>query len=420
MRNIKGMDIDVLVDEIILDEGIYKILEMSNIDTQILKGCDCANCSICTNTILENVEDCSSIEEIKEVLENGLEFDDLTFIQDNTSWSNDCLAVPDSTCIDCIQECSSTYYAFYCDWHDTWEIDTEEPVEVENQLYCTASEGTAFVYCYECEEPMLLDYAIWNEDDWHYYCEDCFPNQSNIKVYSYHEFNNYKPIGETMDGIYFGFEIETDSRDCWKSLNDFESITNVKFPNWETYFHAEEDGSIDGFEFISQPLSPTVAYKVIPLMLECLKEAGFYCSEGTGSHIHFTRTNKTKKAMENFLYFVHNNSDFIRGFCRRSISKMRQWSDFYSNQDVLKEVAITLNHSYKYRVINFSKRKTVEFRGFTGSLDATRVLGNMEFIQLMLLNIIDKNSSWEKLYEFSKFAQFENLYKSINELLDNE
>lgn len=420
MKKINEMDIDVLVDEIILDRGIYNILEMSNIDTQILKDCCCANCNICTNAILENIEECNTIEEINNVLEDGLEFDDLTLIQDNTTWDNEYLAVPDSLCVECIQECSSIYYTFYCDWHDIYEIDTDEPVEVEDQLYCQNSNGTAFVYCCECDEPILLDYAIWDDSEWNYYCEDCFPNQSNIKVYSYHEFDNYKPVGETMDGIYFGFEIETDSRDRWKSLNEFEHITNIKFPNWETYFHAEEDGSIDGFEFISQPLSPTIAYKIIPLMLECLKEAGFYCSEGTGSHIHFTRTDKTKKAMENFLYFVHNNSDFIRSFCRRSINKMRQWSNFYSSDELLKKLATTLDYSYKYMVLNFSKRKTIEFRGFTGSLDATRVLGNMEFIQLMLLNIIDKDSGWENLYKFSKYAQFENLYKSINELLDNE
>lgn len=392
--------------------NISKVLEINGIDLNSLSGCPCNTCSYIINPIWESIDELQKRGyeplEIVEKLENGHYMLELGDTLANNRYQGENVLVPSENCFwnNCITNNHNRLYGYYCDNCREFVLDITPSVELNGETYCPDCEGDAYVRCYNCGEVFEPDEVYYDECDGTYYCYDCQPsNSSNIRVYSYHEFRGYEPIGQTTDNNYFGFEIETDADDRWDSLNELEYLLEENFPDWDKYFHVEEDCSITGFEFISQPLAPNVALEVIPKFVDLLQQAGFYATSNCGGHVHITRSKKTKDNTGDALLFLHNNKDFIETYSRRTPQSFNRWCGWYNSEN-LEELAITQTSYAHAKVLNFEHRKTVECRLFRGTLNSNYILANMEFLQVLFSGYIHKDSTIENFKLFAKYGQF--------------
>ena len=376
---------------------LVEYLNKNGIEVEILKnmnGCKCNECSLLSD-IMENLLD--GIDFDIEDIDNVISCSDL---EDNIEGNIF------ESCIDCINDYSYSLYCKYCDYHGTHEI-AREFVETNDWIgntYCMESQGDAWVQCVECGEILDIDDAIYDYDRDNYYCTDCYQEVTfdieSEYVYSYHEFDNYSPKGIATDGIYFGFEMETSSDDRINSLNNFVEYAQRDFPNWDEFFHIEEDCSISGYEFISNPLSYDTLKEVIPTMTSLLKRSGFYVSSECGSHIHITRTEKSESKLFDIIMFFNNNKDFTFRVSHRSDSdKLKRWSDFYyldvaSLKSILPASTIAVS---RYKTVNITNSKTIEFRFFGGTLNHQRLIANVQLIRCLLNEDINGLSSYKDL-----------------------
>ncbi len=374
-----------------------------------LRGCNCNGCSL-MNDIIVRLEECDNfdIEEIDNIIEvNDLE----NCIEGNLFES----------CIDCINDYSHRLYCKYCDYHDTFEIATEFVYTTWSEnCYCFDCQNEAWIECAECGEIVEYDDAFYNEYDENYYCCDCYENKTHGDleenyVYDYHEFIDYHTIGLSNDNIYFGFEIETASDDKIEDLERFIEYAQYDFPNWQDYFHIERDCSISGYEFVSQPLSYETLKEVIPTMTSLLKKSGFYVDEECGSHIHITRTEKTESKLFDMLTFFNSNRRFTLLFANRTVEKMRDWSNFYNNDiNELKEIATSKSFSGRYKVINLTNSKTLEFRLFSGTLTHQKLIANVQLIKCLINENINGLSDYKDLLNYKD--KYKLLYQAIKNI----
>lgn len=393
-----------------MDKILRNYLEDNGFDIEFMQNlrgyCNCSECSLIVD-LKEELEVFGSNFDIERI-------DGLNIVYNLST--GEFIHVFDS-CIECIDDYSSRLYCRYCDYHGRYEI-SEEFVTIENtgNTYCTHCEGDAYVECYECGELMEIEESYYNEDDDHYYCIECYDNNFNtsIYVYDYHEFDNYNPIGNPVDGIYYGFEIETASDDRVLDLNKFYRITENEFPNWNNYFHVERDCSISGYEFISNPLSKQVALEILPKMIKLLKKSGFYVDNDCGGHIHITRTDKSKNRLFDMLSFLNNNKRFVTLFSNRDDYSIDRWANFYNlDNDKLKKVANEGYFNGRYKTINLMNRKTFEFRIFKGTLNISRLFANIEFIECLL------NEEINGLSDFKDLMEYKDKYSYLCDLIEN-
>ena len=401
---------------------LVEVLENNNFDVEFMKnlkgGCSCNSCPYVEN-IMDSINELDNIENIDDI-EIIDDIEEIHNLEENTY-----INIFEG-CRECINDYSLKHYVDYCDYHHELEISKDEFIETGWNTYCYSSRGDAWNYCYNCEEPYDIDDLYYNENDGEFYCSDCYCNTCHDFVFDYHSWDGeYNPIGESKEGVYFGFELEvvTDSNinDC---IRDFVEICENNNFNWERYFHIEEDGSLNnGVEFISQPLSLDIAYLIIPKMTKYLKNVGFMTDSSCGGHIHITKNTFTKNRIIDVLQFMQNNQDFIKDYSNRRNDKFNRWSPFYNttNMDELKNIAMEKVYSDRYRVINFSNYNTIEFRFFNGSLSHNKILANVELIKALLFFNVNKTHNPFKIREIidNDIEEFKNLDICLSCYLDN-
>ena len=416
-----------------LDEG--KIIKGSNHIYFVCDGCDPDNYAICddcgelveedkTLTTHDNRIICEKCyenngyymcEECGRVMEDS----NIVYIQDIHEW----------VCDDCAEE--KYYQCMECgEWYSSDKIITDS----EGQYLCEDCYCDNYYTCAECGEFVHQDNAFWDEGSDDMYCEYCY----NTEIYSpfinsYHsnddwtvhyaedEYNDYM-----SDKLTRGLEIEV------AGYADFAEGFMERVDNDLIYL--EKDGSVAGFEIITQPMTRKYATEIftdkISKGFEFLKEHNFKGHNAGGIHIHvglpydneldfMSCLLKLKKLLYNLPPHLQ---DLLLLISQRRSDALKRWSyNTYCRKLTLQNCTLQDN---RYELLNIDSRtRTLEFRMFNSNLRTERIMKNIEVVLSLLdyvetyytVEMYDKNLFTWLDYVKRNEEKYPNLVRFINE-----
>jgi hypothetical protein len=203
----------------------------------------------------------------------------------------------------------------------------------------------------------------------------------------YHSSRNYLRFdldawSQANHGRMFGVELEVEVLDTLnresvakklhRAINQGEFGRNVFFEN---------DGSLNfGFEIITQPRSLPAQRELFQFLQDQETITGLRShSTGTcGLHVHVSRTGLTNLQLARAVLFINdaNNEPFIHALARRY------------NTGYCRVYQKRLDQAHlpgdRYESVNLTRRDTVEFRLFRGSLRYEAVVAAVEFCHALL------------------------------------
>jgi len=275
----------------------------------------------------------------------------------------------------CCEYCSETF--------DTCSYDpnyiTESGEIYESEIWCCSCTDRYAYYCEECD--------AYHRDG------PCSRGLDGIHDYGYKPHAVFH--GEPTHYAYFGVEIEMESRDgCGQdALNYFMGA----FTHDEFYY--KHDGSIyseDGFEMVSHPRSLDSWQSLLPRLQDAMRYARrvgmrSWNTDTCGIHVHIdARTFGGSSAhLYRFTQFIYRNErPLTRVAGRGSVSYSRYFSD-PDNRRIILVADIKDRKRYggageRYMAINLCNRNTIEVRMFRGSLNAERIVANIEFLHALV------------------------------------
>jgi len=238
-----------------------------------------------------------------------------------------------------------------------------------NTYMCSAEH----VYCDECNQ---YDCGVDGEHEYCDHCDryDCGRNHS-IRNYS------YKPMPKWLGGsdapYYLGFELEVTS---YNENTDADRIIDWADDNiGRGSIYCKEDGSVEGFEIVSHPMTPeffeSVDWRGFMATVR-QNDSGDRSYEPTnhGLHVHVSRTafpNTLTLARWIYLWNARQNRRTAIDLCRRESNNWAAFrdSDVRQLSRVAKADRDWMNNAYypnfpRYSLINLTNVSTVEFRGF--------------------------------------------------------
>lgn len=351
--------------------------------------------------------------------------------------------------------------------------------EDEEEWYC---DDCACNYLYQCNDCGAY-YSNSNnlqrsDDDCCYYCENCWDNNpQTINNYGYKP----KPVffntpNEISTKEYFGFEIEVDGgEDCASEfLDEFGDRSLI---------YLKHDGSIDGFEIVTHPMTRGFINTTFRSHLESgmsyLKDNGFRGHNYGGIHIHVSKEAISDKQLIKMLQLLtyDNKKKYSKNkyqkwlaITQRKESQMQEWSrmdtyiyysindgyDFKINQNnptrgaknikaqIQNGITPSNPHDNRYKCINLENRNTYEFRIFNSNLRVERIIKDAQVIFSLIdftatdelptmrnyLNFVMRNrETYPEYAEFliekeiipkqEKINKRETLIKGIKQILNN-
>lgn len=284
-------------------------------------------------------------------------------------------------CDTCMDE--DFYRCEYCD-----EILHRDDVYwgCDNNPYCNECFYEYFDYCHICDEVHYRDDMYFDEDIGEYLCNDCY-NRTHGTIKRYHDSSvEYLPkyLNDEDRNInyeeLYGLELEitgdTDTAD------EFQNIMGDNV----VLMH---DGSVDGYEMVSMPLSKLYFYKeFVPTLergLKYLLDNNMTGHNGGGIHIHFKAFNRGLEVANatQILYGDDNDQHIWRMINQRRKSAMgwcKQSDVWHSPQEVLESnMLYPCGDSNHNTALNYDYRtETHELRIFNSNLRIERVIKNME------------------------------------------
>lgn len=331
-------------------------------------------------------------------------------------------------CDDCADE--NYYRCMECgEWYSSSKIISDS----NNQHLCEDCYCDSYYTCAVCGEFVHQDDACWNEATDEMYCEYCYSTEieSNF-INSYHsndnwivhctedEYNDYIP-----DKLTLGLEIEV--------AGSAEHAEGFMDKVDDDLIYLERDGSVAGFEIITQPMTRKYATEVftdkITKGFEFLKENNFKGHNAGGIHIHVGLPYdeldfmpcllKLKKLLYNL---SPNMQDLLLLISQRKSDTLKRWSDnTYCRKLTLQNCTLQSN---RYELLNIDSRTcTLEFRMFNSNLRTERIMKNIEVVLSLLdyvetyytVEMYDKNLFTWLDYVRRNEEKYPNLVAFINE-----
>lgn len=233
--------------------------------------------------------------------------------------------------------------------------------------------GLEHVYCNTCDH---WDCCLSEEE--HVYCDTCDMYNCG-RLHSIHGYG-YKPrpvwLGGTRQPYYLGFELEVSSNN--------ERVDAQRILEWananmgENSLYCKEDGSVQGFEIVSHPMTPeffeAIDWRSFFATVRENDSDSTYEPRGHGLHVHVSRTafhNHLTLARWVYLWNARFNRQTAVQLCRRQSD---EWAAFRDNDvqqiaKVAKSERSWINNRFypdfpRYSLINLQNSETVEFRGF--------------------------------------------------------
>ncbi len=199
-------------------------------------------------------------------------------------------------------------------------------------------------------------------------CGYCRRNATNGRQVQYW---NYKPdpIFHGNGPLYLGMELEIgidgerEEESADRALSELGTLGYLK-----------EDGSIDGFELVTHPMSYEYAMSNFPWhLLSELDDLGGYTRNGYGLHVHVSRDGFSNPMhLYRWMKFFYRNSRSVELIARR---RSNEWTNFSPNdRRNIKSLAKGMkSDNGRYQAINTQNDATLEIRVFRSSLDKTEV-----------------------------------------------
>ena len=258
----------------------------------------------------------------------------------------------------------------------------------DDKPYCEDCWCERFTTCNHCDETIWQEDSYYDEDTGYTYCEYCYSNIRPQTIYSYHNSRvEYIPRylnDEDRNQHYrelYGLELEITG-----STSTAEEFKNIIGDNGVLMY----DSSVDGYEFVSMPISREYFYKeFIPTMtkgLQYLRDNDCSGHGGGGIHIHFKELKAGLEVanMTQILYGDEADKAIWLKISQRNKSAMRSWCSMDYTEYTPKEI---IDWGYKYpngsgnhsTALNYDYRtETHELRIFNSNLRIERVIKNME------------------------------------------
>ena len=301
--------------------------------------------------------------------------------------------------------------------------------------------------CTSCEEIMDMDYLYWHEGHGEYFCDDCYPYNSDEIISEWHQhkyddviFN--KADKEEEPKFYFGIELEIDKKQSNYNYNitTAETIREEHFTSDEMYF--EEDGSLwGGFEIITQPMS----YNFILDNKERFADLFNYLdlrgytgedNKSAGLHMHISRENLTDNDIENIVYFIENNlydihklsrrpgdiNRYACSYCFDSIEQYKQAKEIDGDLAYSEVMRLYNKKNYsRYHMVNVTNDNTIEFRFFKSTLDIDNFIGSIQFINTLVNMAINGHlKDWHNVEDIVNYTDETELYNLVLYANDKE
>ena len=316
------------------------------------------------------------------------------------------------------------------EWYSSNRISTDS----NNQHLCEDCYCENYYTCAQCGEFVHQDDVCWDEATDDMYCEYCYSTEIGSRVINrYHSNNDWfihyteDEINDYMsDKLTLGLEIEV------AGYAEFAEGFIDKVDNDLIYL--ERDGSVDGFEIITQPMTRQYATRLFESKIvkgfDFLKENNFKGHDAGGIHIHvglpydneldfMSCLLKLKKLLYNL---SPRMQDLLLLITQRKSDNLKRWSDnTYCRKLTLQNCMLQGN---RYELLNIDSRtKTLEFRMFNSNLRTERIMKNIEVVLSLLdyvetyytVNMYDKNLFAWLDYVRRNEEKYPNLVRFINE-----
>lgn len=415
-----------------LDEG--KIIKGSNHTYFVCDDCDPDNYEICDDCgELVDKDRTYTTHDNRIICENCYENNDYFTCERCGKIVEDCHIVhiedtEEYVCDDCAEE--FYYQCMECgEWYSSEKIITDS----EGQCLCEDCYCDSYYTCAECGEFVHQDNCYWDDARDEAYCEYCYNTEIQSPfINSYHsnndwtvhytedEYNDYM-----SDKLTLGLEIEVEG------YADFAEGFMERVDNDLIYL--ERDGSVSGFEIITQPMTRKYATEVftdkINKGFEFLKEHNFKGHNAGGIHIHvglpyynsdfMSCLLKLKKLLYNLPPHLQ---DLLLLISQRKSDAFKRWSDnMYYRKLTLQNCTLQNN---RYELLNIDSRTgTLEFRMFNSNLRTERIMKNIEVVLSLLdyvetyytVEMYDKNLFTWLDYVKRNEEKYPNLVAFINE-----
>jgi hypothetical protein len=296
--------------------------------------------------------------------------------------------------------------------------------QIRNEMY------ESYTPCYECDNVVPNDDAIYIEGSGEYVCGDCC--DSSYRYHDghgqyYHE-DDY-PYEDDEDDYYEENGVHGYDYDVTNELSskyhgnekrllgveiEVERRSNAPYEIAETVEDAmrgfalcKHDGSLNnGFEIVTAP--STISYQKKKWSDFCQKnfadDLSSWNTSTCGMHIHVDRASVTPLDIGKLLVFVNgkHNREFIERIAGRSSA---QWSAFKT-----KQIKDSLHRSDKYEALATHKPRTIEFRIFRGNIAKQGIFRNLEFVDSICNFVktvgIDKDTESVNSLSYTNYVRY--------------
>ncbi len=267
---------------------------------------------------------------------------------------------------------------------------------------CVSCEGSRNYYrCNSCDE--FFDDALYNFN--HNMCDECSENvededdyeddydNSVIHSYSYKPNPKFQYIGDDEEkklfpNLYFGAEIEVEMRrdyeyETQQTALEIRSKINLGGESNEQYCYMKHDGSLsNGFEIVTHPGTfswwTSGQNPVLWGLSEHSEKIRSYHSQNCGMHIHMSKDQFSNYHLMRFLWFIHNNQEFVEFIAQRRSNSYARFSSEEKN-NLINIAKAKYSREGRFVAVNLENSYTVELRIFKGNIKPKRILKNIEF-----------------------------------------
>lgn len=326
-------------------------------------------------------------------------------------------------CSDCAEE--HYYQCMECGkWYSSSKIFTD----TEGEYLCEDCYCNSYYTCVVCGCFVRTDECYWDNNRDEVYCASCYDEEVQDKfINSYHSHNNWtvhytenERDDYMSDKLTLGLEIEV-AGDTEFAEGFMECVDN-------DLIYLEKDGSVEGFEIITQPMTREYVTEVFPNKIsegfKYLRENGFKGHNAGGIHIHVANygdTGFTVYRLKQLLYNLDSKQQSLfLELTQRTKYELERWANNQVPFRMSMEDAWLQNT--RYESLNLDDRTgTLEFRIFNSNLRVERISKNIEMVYALLDYINSDNwSSSSDLYDWMKFVYdnnvvYPNLYLFIEE-----
>lgn len=328
------------------------------------------------------------------------------------------------------ESCKNDGEIAYCHHCNTWNAHNHSSDCI---TVCDDCYYSYYTTCTDCGEIIHSDYTYYYDDD--PYCESCYDNLDIEED----ENGNYQPSGftEQFGGIrdyhatmnlnffktaaeknqsktlFLGFELEAGklatSTEAQEVAEHIKGMCNADL----CHIDCQRDGSIDsfGFETISHPMTlqyhQEYKWKEIFDYMTSQGMKSHYTSH-CGLHIHASRNYLSLSKWSEVDYFLHKFKSQFETLARRSDNEYAEFDCNITAEDTeLAKLKKSGKSGNRYRALNLTNRRTVEFRLFRGTLKHETLLATLELVHAVIMFIKSINAIHIlKMQDFSAFTRF--------------